>query len=37
MKQYTLNNYNLHYQGGRRIAVNKDTLLGKILVSKVKP
>jgi len=37
IRQYTLNNYILHYQGGRYIAINKDTLLGKILASKVKP
>jgi len=35
MKQYTLTDYFLHYQGGRRIAIKKDSLLGKILIKKV--
>ena len=34
MKQYTLTDYFLHYQGGR-IAIKKDSLLGKILIKKV--
>jgi len=36
MKQNTNSNYFLHYQGGRRIAIKKDSLLGKILISKAK-
>ncbi len=32
----TNENFLLHYQGGRRIAVKKDSLLGRILLSKVK-
>ncbi len=34
-KKDTLDNYFLHYQGGRRIAIKKDSLLGKILVKKI--
>lgn len=36
MKKDTLENFLLHYRGGRRIAIKKDSLLGKILLSKVK-
>ncbi len=35
IKQNTLTDYFLHYQGGRRIAIKKDSLLGKILIKKV--
>ena len=36
MKKYTIDNYFLHYQGGRIVPVDKTSLLGKILISKVK-
>ncbi len=36
MRKYTTDNFFLHYQGGRIIPIDKTSLLGKILISKVK-